>query len=197
METFGFAMGPNRVNDMAGVDIGTKVRIELAQRAQRAPPYHVVSDALTPLGRLGQKTGKGVYRYEPGDRTPHHDSEVDALIQKLAGEYNVAAKEVTDKEIEERCVLCLANIGADILHEGLAYRAGDIDVVWTSGYGFPRWRGGPMCYADMLGLDQVLERVRALQADGGGEYWRPSPLLVQLAESGRSFADWDKERRTR
>jgi 3-hydroxyacyl-CoA dehydrogenase len=192
IEDFGFAMGPNRVNDMAGVDVGTKVRIELAKRERRQAPYHVVSDALTPLGRLGQKSGKGIYRYEPGDRTPHHDSEVDALIQKLAAQHGVATRDVTDKEIEERCVLSLVNIGADILHEGLAYRAGDIDVIWTAGYGFPRWRGGPMCYADMLGLDHVLARVRALQANGGGDYWRPSPLLVKLAEDKSSFADWDK-----
>ncbi|HVY86063.1 MAG TPA: 3-hydroxyacyl-CoA dehydrogenase NAD-binding domain-containing protein, partial [Caulobacterales bacterium] len=123
MENFGFAMGPNRVNDMAGVDVGTKVRIELAKRERRAPPYHVVSDALTPLGRLGQKVGKGVYRYEPGDRTARHDPEVDALIAKLAKEYGVAQRAVSDAEIEERCVLSLVNVGADILNEGLAYRA--------------------------------------------------------------------------
>jgi 3-hydroxyacyl-CoA dehydrogenase len=194
MENFGFAMGPSRVNDMAGVDVGTKVRIELAKREHRAPPYHVVSDALTGIGRLGQKAGKGVYRYEPGDRTPRHDPEVDALISQLAAEHGVATRKVSDQEIEERCVLSLVNIGADILAEGRAYRAGDIDVVWTAGYGFPRWLGGPMFYADTLGLAHVAERVKAIQAGGGGDYWRPSPLLLQLAANGRTFADWDRER---
>jgi len=193
MEDFGFAMGPNRVNDMAGVDVGTKVRIELAKRAYRAPPYHAVSDALTPMGRLGQKTGKGVYRYEPGDRTPRRDAEVDALIQKLAAEHGVKAIDVSDKEIEERCVLSLINIGAAILEEGLAYRASDIDVVWTSGYGFPRWRGGPMFYADTLGLAHVAARVRHFERQLGA-YWTPSKLLLELAESGGSFAAWDAKR---
>lgn len=193
MEDFGFAMGPNRVNDMAGVDVGTKVRIELAKRAERPAPYHAVSDALTPMGRLGQKTGKGVYRYEPGDRTPHRDPEVDALIQKLAAEHGVKPVDVTDKEIEERCVLSLINIGASILEEGLAYRASDIDVVWTSGYGFPRWRGGPMFYADTLGLAHVAARVRHYEKQLGA-YWTPSKLLLELAEKDGSFADWDTKR---
>jgi 3-hydroxyacyl-CoA dehydrogenase len=197
MENFGFAMGPNRVNDMAGVDIGTKVRIELAKRERRAPPYHVVSDALTPLGRLGQKSGKGVYRYDDGDRTPKHDPEVDALIKRLAREHGIAPGDVSDQDIEDRCVLSLINIGADILSQGLAYRAGDIDVVWTAGYGFPRWRGGPMFYADTLGLGHVAARVQAIEANGGGEYWRPAPLLLQLAAEGLSFADWDKQHAAR
>jgi 3-hydroxyacyl-CoA dehydrogenase len=194
MESFGFAMGPNRVNDMAGVDIGTKVRIELAKREPRAAPYHAVSDALTPLGRLGQKTGKGVYRYDAGGRAPQHDPEVDALLRRLALEHGVSPRSVSDDEIVDRCVLSLVNIGAQILAERLAYRASDIDVVWTSGYGFPRWRGGPMFYADTLGLKQVLARIEAIRAVYGDAYWRPSPLLVEIAMQGGTFADFDRTR---
>ncbi|HVY85344.1 MAG TPA: 3-hydroxyacyl-CoA dehydrogenase family protein, partial [Caulobacterales bacterium] len=120
-----------------------------------------------------------------------------ALIAKLAKEYGVAQRAVSDAEIEERCVLSLVNVGADILNEGLAYRASDIDVIWTAGYGFPRWRGGPMFYADTLGLALVLDRVRMFQATDGGDYWRPSPLLEKLAREGRTFADWDKAQRQR
>lgn len=193
MEAFGFAMGPNRVNDMAGVDVGTLVRQELATRETRPDPYFVVSDALTPLGRLGQKTGKGVYRYEPGDRTAHPDPEVTALIERLAAERQIKRGPITDAEIEERCILPLINTGADLLANGIAYRAADIDVVWTSGYGFPRHLGGPMFYGDTLGLKNVLARVEAYHAKHG-HYWAPSPLLIELAKAGKTFTDYDKGR---
>jgi 3-hydroxyacyl-CoA dehydrogenase len=196
MEKFGFAMGPNRVNDMAGVDVGTKVRIELAKREHRPAPYHAVSDTFTPLGRLGQKTGKGIYRYEPGDRTPKHDPESAVLIAEIAAKLGVSRRDVSDAEVEQRCVLSLVNVGAQVLAEGMAYRASDIDVIWTSGYGFPRWRGGPMCYADELGLPKVVETIRRLGATEGSDYWRVAPLLKELADSGRSFADWDRERKS-
>jgi len=186
MEKFGFAMGPNRVNDMAGVDVGTRVRSELTKRESRPPPYHVVSDALTALGHLGQKSGRGIYRYEAGDRTPLPNPELALLTRALADKFNVAARDIPDEEIEERCVLSLVNIGAQILHEGLAYRAADIDVVWTAGYGFPRWRGGPMFYADTLGLDRVVARIE--------RHWPVAPLLRDLATGGRTFADWDRGR---
>ena len=143
MEAFGFAMGPNRVNDMAGIDVGTRVRTELLRRAARPAPYHVVSDALTALGHLGQKSGRGIYRYVTGDRAPHPEPELEPLIAALAAKHAIAPRDVSDTEIERRCVLQLVNIGAAILAEGLAYRASDIDVIWTSGYGFPHWRGGP------------------------------------------------------
>jgi len=194
MEAFGFAMGPNRVNDMAGIDVGTRVRAELLRRAARPAPYHVVSDAMTGLGRLGQKSGRGIYRYESGDRTPHPDAEIEPLIRQLAIRHGIVPREVTDLEIERRCVLSLVNIGAAILAEGLAYRASDIDVIWTSGYGFPRWRGGPMWYADSIGLKNVVEQIRELADSGGGPWWNTSRLLLELAASGRSFADWDRER---
>ena len=181
MERFGFAMGPNRVNDMAGIDVGTRVRAELIKRESRQPPYHVVSDALTALGHLGQKTGRGIYRYETGNRAPLPDPEVLLLTRALAAKHGIEPRDVSDAEIEQRCVLSLINIGAQILDEGLAYRAADIDVVWTSGYGFPRWRGGPMFYADTLGIEQVVAQIEALAATGGGDYWRVAPLLRRLA----------------
>ena len=196
MEKFGFAMGPNRVNDMAGIDVGTRVRNELARREKRAAPYHVVSDTLTSLGRLGQKTAQGIYRYVAGDRTPHPDPELATLVRELAKRHQVEPREVSDDEIERRCVLSLVNVGAQILEEEIAFRASDIDVVWTSGYGFPRWRGGPMCHADSLGLDRVVKQIGDLQSTGGGDYWRVSKLLRELAESGRTFADWDRGRRS-
>ncbi len=194
MEKFGFAMGPNKVNDMAGVDVGTRVRVELLRREARQPPYHVVSDAMTAAGRLGQKTGAGIYRYEKDDRTPHEDPAFASMVAQLAQQQGVKARDASDAEIERRCVLSLVNVGAAILGEGLATRASDIDVVWTSGYGFPRWRGGPMWYADSLGLRSVVDEIRALSATGGGSYWSVAPLLAELAHSGRTFADWDRER---
>jgi 3-hydroxyacyl-CoA dehydrogenase len=191
IEDWGFAMGPNAVNDMGGVDVGTKARQQLLKREKRPAPYFAVSDALTPLGRLGQKTGKGVYRYEKGDRTPHPDPEVAKLIEKLAAEHGIERRKIADAEIEERCVLSLINVGAMVLEEGVAYRASDIDVVWTSGYGFPRHKGGPMFHADALGLKHVLARVQHYHGKRG-HYWQPAKLLVELAASDSSFADWDK-----
>jgi 3-hydroxyacyl-CoA dehydrogenase len=194
MEQFGFAMGPNKVNDMAGIDVGTRVRGELARREPRDPPYHVVSDALTGCGRFGQKTGRGVYRYSPGDRQAHEDPEFADFAASLAAQHGIRQRDVSAAEIEQRCLLSLVNIGANILAEGLAYRASDIDVIWTSGYGFPRWRGGPMHYADSLGLDQVVDRIRALADTGGGAYWKVSPLLADLARTGQTFGDRDRQR---
>jgi 3-hydroxyacyl-CoA dehydrogenase len=192
MEKFGFAMGPNRVNDMAGIDVGTRVRGELLKRETRTPPYHAVSDALTALGHLGQKTGEGIYRYSPGNRAPLPNADLLQLTQALAQRHGIAPREVSDQQIEQRCVLPLINIGAQILDEGLAYRAADIDVIWTAGYGFPRWRGGPMFHADALGLEQVVAQIEVLGAAGGGDYWRVAPLLRRLADTRRSFADWDR-----
>jgi 3-hydroxyacyl-CoA dehydrogenase len=193
MEAFGFAMGPNRVNDMAGIDVGTRVRNELLKREQRPATYHLVSDSLTAMGRLGQKSGLGIYRYEPGNRAALDDPAFAQIVQQLARQHGVEPRAVSDEEIQRRCVLSLVNIGADILAERLAYRAGDIDVIWTSGYGFPRWRGGPMHYADSLGLDRVVREIRAFWESGNGDHWRPAASLEALAREGKTFADWDRE----
>lgn len=193
MEAFGFAMGPNKVNDMAGVDVGTKVREELYKKETRPDPYFVVSDALTAQGKLGQKSGEGVYLYKPGDRTAYPNPATEALIRELAAARGIHPRQIEDTEIEERCVLPLINIGAQLLADGVAYRAKDIDVVWTSGYGFPRHLGGPMFYADTLGLPSVLARIEAYHARLG-HYWRPSPLLARLANEGGSFEAYDAAR---
>ncbi|MFC3077418.1 3-hydroxyacyl-CoA dehydrogenase NAD-binding domain-containing protein [Phenylobacterium terrae] len=193
MERFGFAMGPNKVNDMAGIDVGTKVREELYKRESRPDPYFVVSDALTAQGKLGQKTGEGVYLYKAGDRTAYPNPATTALIRELAQARQIPQRTIDDAEIEERCILPLINVGAQLLDDGIAYRAKDIDVVWTSGYGFPRHLGGPMFYADTLGLKHVLERV-AHYHETLGHYWTPAPLLVRLAGEGGTFTQFDQHR---
>lgn len=190
VEAFGFAMGPSRVNDMAGVDIGTLVREQLAMREARPDPYCIISDTLTPLGRIGQKAGKGFYSYAVDPRKGANDPEVTAIIEKLAAERGIARRAFDDAEIQERFVLQLINVGADILAEKIAYRASDIDVVWVHGYGFPRHLGGPMFHADTLGIPEVLARIRHYLALHG-HYWEPSKLLVELAESGKTFSDFD------
>jgi 3-hydroxyacyl-CoA dehydrogenase len=192
MEAFGFAMGPHRVNDMAGVDVGTKVRQELFKKETRPEPYFPLSDALTPLGKIGQKSGEGVYLYKTGDRNAYPNPATTELIAQLAARFGVQQREISDAAIEERCVLPLINIGAQLLADGVAYRAKDIDVVWTSGYGFPRHRGGPMFHADTLGLAHVLARIEHYRSALGDAYWTPSPLLVKLVSEGGSFEAFDR-----
>lgn len=189
IEKFGFAMGPWKVNDMGGNDISFKAREAPGVRDGKPRPYHEVVDELARMGRYGQKTGKGFYRYEPGDRTPIHDPETDAVIERLAKELGIERRTLSDEEVEVRCVYQLINEGARILEEGIAYRASDIDVIWATGYGFPRFRGGPMFYADSLGLKNVYERIVELHARHG-HYWKPAALLEKLAKEGKKFADY-------
>jgi len=191
LENFGFAMGPQRVSDLGGNDVGTKARVQLFRRESRPDPYFAIADRLTEMGRLGQKTGLGFYRYENGSREAVPDPEVIRLIEKLAADRGIRRREINDQEIVERCILSLINVGAMVLEEGVAARARDIDVVWTSGYGFPRHLGGPMFYADTLGLPQVLERVRHYY-EKLGYYWRPAPLIERLAAADSSFEQWDR-----
>jgi 3-hydroxyacyl-CoA dehydrogenase len=185
---FGFAMGPCAVNDMAGIDVAYHVRRELLTHEDRADPYLVVSDALARAGRNGQKTGRGIYRYEPGDRTPHSDTDALDIIDRLAAERHIQRRTIRNEEILERCIFPLINIGAQILQEGLAARPSDIDVIWANGYGFPRHRGGPMFYADTLGIKQVYEKVVGYH-ERLGHYWEPAPLLADLARQNKSFAN--------
>jgi 3-hydroxyacyl-CoA dehydrogenase len=189
LQEFGMAMGPNAVGDLAGLDIGYKARRELKIRP-KDPRWFRVSDALVEQGRLGQKTGRGFYRYESGSRTPVADTEVTTLIRAEADRLGVTQRRVTDEEIVERCVLALVNEGARILGEGLALRSSDIDVIWALGYGFPRHRGGPMFHADSRGLETVRESIRQLAARHGAEHWQVAPLLEQLASAGASFSAW-------
>jgi len=194
LEKFGFAMGPQRVSDLGGTDVGTKARIQLYKRESRPDPYFVIADHLTTLGRLGQKGGSGFYRYEAGGRDAFPDPKVDAIIEKLAAERGITRRTIPDAEIVERCILSLILVGAMVLGEGIAARASDVDVVYTSGYGFPRYLGGPMFYADTLGLKHVAGRIRHYHSLHG-HYWKPAPLIEQLAAGDRTFQQWDEESR--
>jgi len=186
IEDFGFAMGPFRVGDLAGLDVGWYIR---KRQAATRPPhlrYSKVADQICELGRFGQKTGAGWYRYEPGNRTPIPDPAIEALILKASKEAGIKRRAISDQEILERCIYALVNEGAEILEEGIALRASDIDIVYIYGYGFPRYRGGPMFYADTVGLDKVLESVRRFHSVHG-EFWKPAPLLEKLAAGGKKF----------
>jgi len=184
---FGMAMGPLSVSDLAGNDIGYLVRESRRDAIAHDPGYNLIGDRLVALGRNGQKTGRGFYIYEGRDK--HEDPEVVELAKEIAAELGIERREVPDDEILVRCVYPLINEGAEILREGIAYRSGDIDIVWTNGYGFPVWRGGPMQYADEIGVAKVLEgmnRYREKLGDYGEMWFRPSPLLEELgASSGR------------
>lgn len=180
---FGFLMGPCAVGDLAGLDVGWRIRKERGTKA-------IVADAICELGRFGQKTGNGYFRYEAGARTPLPDPAIDTLIARLAAESGITRREIAPQEIQDRLILPLVNEGARILDEGIAERPGDIDLIWINGYGFPVGRGGPMFYADSLGLAEVVARLAHYAAVTGDEKLKPAPLLHQLASEGRSFADF-------
>jgi 3-hydroxyacyl-CoA dehydrogenase len=190
---FGMAMGMFAVDDMAGIDVAWRVRQELGHFGEPGVRKPLVQDRLYAMGRYGQKTGKGWYVYGD-DRKPMPDPEVEALIERSAREAGIARREISSQEIVERSVFALINEGARLLEEGFALRASDIDVVYVNGYGFPAWRGGPMFYADLAGLERVLERVRQFEHDHGAR-WAPAPLLTRLAAEGRTFREYDRERR--
>jgi 3-hydroxyacyl-CoA dehydrogenase len=186
---FGMAMGPLAMADLAGMDINWATRKRLAPTRPKHLRYSKVADGICELGRFGQKTNAGYYRYEPGSRTPIPDPVVDALIERSAKEAGIERRLVSNEEIVERCVLALVNEGARILEDKIAQRSSDVDVVYVHGYGFPACRGGPMFYAETLGLGTVLERILSLQ-NIHGEHWEPAPLLVRLVSNGqRGFAD--------
>jgi 3-hydroxyacyl-CoA dehydrogenase len=195
LEAFGMAMGPNAVGDLAGLDVGYQVRREWRARPDD-PRFYRISDLLVEHGRLGQKSGRGFYRYEANARRGVPDPEVGALIRAEAARLGVAERAIDDAEIVERCMLALLNEGARILEEGIAARSADIDVIWCNGYGYPRFRGGPMFYADTLGAGHVLERIRFYAARLGGRYWQPAGLLERLARTGGSFGAWPAERQS-
>jgi 3-hydroxyacyl-CoA dehydrogenase len=192
MYEFGMAMGPLAVGDLAGIDVGAKVRLEAHDKFAQGLREHRITDKLYKLGRYGQKTGAGMYRYEPGNRTPIPDPEVEKIIAECAREGNIPQRKITKDEIIERTVYALINEGAKILEEGFALRAVDIDIVYVYGYGFPAFRGGPMLYGDTVGLKNVYDRVCEFEKQHGF-WWKPAPLLKKLAEEGKTFAQYDKE----
>lgn len=189
---FGMAMGIFEVEDMAGLDVAWRVRRELRQFSapgQRSPH---VADALCEMRRFGQKTGKGWYSYG-ADGKLSTDPEVLELTRSIARKAGIAQRQFTDDEIVERSLYGLINEGARVLEEGFALRASDIDVIYVNGYGFPAWRGGPMFYADSVGLERIVERISAFEREFGAR-WKVSGLLQQLADAGKTFRIFDKER---
>jgi len=179
---FGLPMGPFAMGDLAGLDVGWRIR---KGRGERAP----VADRLCEMGRFGQKTGSGFYKYEGGDRTPRPDPEVERIIQEVSKEAGVSRRAISDDEIRERLLYPMVNEGAKILEEGKAIRASDIDVIWVYGYGWPIYRGGPMFWADQIGLKTIRDRLLAFERQTGSDFWRPAPLLNKLADQGRGFLD--------
>lgn len=188
LRDFGMAMGPFQTGDLAGLDISWRIRKRLAATRPKDLRYSPIADRLCEMGRLGQKTGAGWYRYEKGSRTPVPDPAVDALVKSVSTELGFTRRDITDAEIVERCLGALVNEGALILEEGLAARPSDIDVIWVHGYGFPRHRGGPMHWADHAGLARLLDTVEAMHASQGSLV-RPSALLRRLALEGGRFGD--------
>ncbi|WP_233871428.1 3-hydroxyacyl-CoA dehydrogenase NAD-binding domain-containing protein [Paraburkholderia adhaesiva] len=187
LQRFGLAMGPFRVGDLAGLDIGWAGRKRRAAEHPGAVP-RVAADAICEAGRFGQKTGAGWYRYEAGKRDAIPDPVVETIIEQFRRDAGITPRKISDEEIVERCMYALVNEGARILEDGIAARASDIDVVYLSGYGFPRHRGGPMLYADTVGLANVVRALKRFAAEPGADaWWQPAPLLVKLAEEGSTF----------
>jgi 3-hydroxyacyl-CoA dehydrogenase len=179
---FGFPMGPFAMSDLAGLDVGWRVR---KGRGVKSP----VADRICELGRFGQKTGSGYFKYEKGDRTPIPDPEVEKIIVDVATEQGITRRHITDEEILQRLLYPMVNEGAKILEEGIAIRASDIDVIWVYGYGWPVYRGGPMFWADQLGLKNVRDKMLEFKKATGDDFWAPAPLLDRLATAGKGFLD--------
>ncbi|HVH71427.1 MAG TPA: 3-hydroxyacyl-CoA dehydrogenase NAD-binding domain-containing protein, partial [Candidatus Dormibacteraeota bacterium] len=190
---FGMAMGPLAVGDLAGLDVGWRIRKEYLHLEKPGIRRPFAGDRLCEMGRFGQKTGAGWYKYDE-NRRAIPDPEVTALVRKWAAEAKIPQRQIPREEIVDRCVYALVNEGARILEEGYALRAGDIDIIYINGYGFPAHRGGPMYYADTVGLKNVYNRILEFHKQHG-ELWEPAPLLRQLFEQGRTFADYSKEQR--
>lgn len=185
---FGFPMGPFAVSDLAGLDVGWLIRKARAATRPSNLRYSPIADRICEMGRYGQKTSAGWFRYEPGSRVPIADPEIEKLIIQVSEELGYERRPINEAEIIQRCIYPLINEGAKILAEGLAQRPGDIDTVWLYGYGFPRQRGGPMFYADMVGLKEIYDVMSKLY-DEHGEWLKPAPLLTELAAAGKGFGD--------
>jgi 3-hydroxyacyl-CoA dehydrogenase len=187
---FGNAMGPLATGDLAGLDVGWRIRKEYRHLEKPGVRQPFAEDRLCELGRYGQKTLKGWYRYDE-NRRASADPEVTALVRKWSTEAGIPQRQISSAEIVDRCIYALVNEGARILEEGYALRAVDIDIIYLNGYGFPSYRGGPMWHADTLGLEKVYLRICEFHQQHG-EIWSPAPLLQRLAEAGKTFAEFDK-----
>ena len=185
LESFGMNMGPFRMMDLVGLDLGWRAR-KLAKL--ETPLTNKIADALCEQERFGQKNGKGFYNYSDGSRAPNPAPENEEIYIKVAEENGFTRRDISDEEIVDRCILGLVNEGAKILEEGVAQRSSDMDIVYINGYGFPIWRGGPMFYANSIGLDKVLEKINKF-AEKDQDFWKPADLLVALANNGGKFAD--------
>jgi 3-hydroxyacyl-CoA dehydrogenase len=185
---WGMAMGIFAVDDMGGLDVAWRVRQELHQFENPGARRPLAADKLVELGRLGQKTGKGWFRYG-GDRKPLPDPDVLDLIDSVALSAGIRRRQIRDEEILERTIYALINEGARVLDEGVASRASDIDVIYLTGYGFPAFRGGPMFHADSIGLPAIHDRIAALHREHG-DRWKPAALLVRLAHENSTFREY-------
>ncbi|MDB5705900.1 MAG: 3-hydroxyacyl-CoA dehydrogenase [Sphingomonas bacterium] len=192
LQRWGMSMGPLRTLDLAGQDIGWSIR---KRRAVEQPerPYSRIPDLVCEMGRFGEKTGAGFYRY-PDGRTAEHDPAIDELVLRHSADLGIARRKISDEEIVRRCIFAMVNEGARIVAEGIAYRPVDIDIIYLNGYGFPAARGGPMHYADRIGLPEVLRRIRDFAGERHGWAWEPAPLLVDLVERGVGFASLNDEK---
>ncbi|MBI4988996.1 MAG: enoyl-CoA hydratase/isomerase family protein [Rhodocyclales bacterium] len=194
LEDFGMAMGILAVYDMAGIDIGHLTRVARAHLLPKDPTFYRPTALLTERGWLGQKSGRGYYRYDSPDRKRTPDPEAIAMFAAEAQRLGVPQRKPSQQEIRERCLYAMINEGALLLEEGIAVRASDIDIVYASGYGFPRYRGGPMFYADTVGLKVIYDKILEFRKTLDPQYWQPAPLLEKLAKAGSSFAQWQAER---
>jgi len=190
---FGMAMGPLAVDDLAGLDIGWAIRKERATHLKPGVRVPLVVDKLCEQGRFGQKTGRGWSKYDE-NRRASSDPEVAALIERVSRAAGIERREISNQEIVDRCVYALVNEGARVLEDGIALRAVDIDITYIYGYGFAAWRGGPMFYADTVGLPKVLARIEEFEKKHGKDLWAPAPLLKQLVAEGKTFKDFDKRK---
>jgi len=189
---FGFPMGPFALSDLAGIDVGWRVRQHREPSRPKHLRYSEIADRLYEMGRYGQKTRKGWYNYEEGSRIPMPDPEVVDLVVRTSRELEIDRREISDEEILQRCIYPLINEGARILEEGIVQRASDLDIVWLYGFGFPRYRGGPMFYADSVGLRHVYEVMQGF-CEIHEDWLEPAPLLERLAREDKTFAEWDAE----
>jgi 3-hydroxyacyl-CoA dehydrogenase len=183
---FGFAMGPLAMTDLAGIDVGWRIRQESKHLDKPGVRQPLISDKLYEMGRYGQKTFRGFSRYD-AHRVATPDPEIPAVVAEAIAGTGIVRRKIERAEILDRCLYALVNEAAKLLEEGVALRPVDIDIVYLNGYGFPVWRGGPMFHSDSVGLPQVLARIQEFEAQHGSDLWAPAPLLRRLAESGGKF----------